>query len=65
MCQHVCHGHAKCTDEAKTEVGCRPEYEIPPSLADVCEIVPPSLTVLFPPSCETDTFIVISIEDGL
>jgi hypothetical protein len=49
MCQHTwC---TTCTDKAKTEVGCRPKYEIPPSLINVPELVPPFLTVhLFPPA---------------
>ena len=63
MCQHVRNGFARRTDEAKTEVGCRPKYEVPPSLADVCEFIPPFSMVPFRPSSDTDT-IIISVEDG-
>lgn len=64
MCQHVCNGCANCTDEAKTEVGCRPKYEVPPSLANVHEFVPPFFTVPPLPSCDTVTLIIISVKDG-
>jgi hypothetical protein len=58
MCQHVCNWRAKGTDKAKTDVGCRPEYEFLSSLLDVCEIAPPSSTVLFPHTCEMDIILV-------
>jgi hypothetical protein len=42
MCQHVNNGCAMCTNEAKIQVGGRTEYEVPPSLTDLHELVPPA-----------------------
>jgi len=36
-------------NEAKVQVEWGPEYEKPPSSADVSEFVPPTLTIPFPP----------------
>jgi hypothetical protein len=41
MSEHICHGRARCTNEAKTEVGGRPKYDVSPSSANVHESVPP------------------------
>jgi hypothetical protein len=41
--QRVCSGHAFCTVEAKTQVGCRPKYEISPSPENVSQFIPPLL----------------------
>ncbi len=54
MCQHVLNERVICTDEAKSEVGCRPKHEISPSLADMCEFVSPLLMAPSPPSCEKE-----------
>jgi hypothetical protein len=39
--QHVGNGRAFGTDEAKTKVGWRCEYEVSPSLANVRQLEPP------------------------
>jgi hypothetical protein len=41
MGEHICYGRARCTNEAKTEVGGRPKYEGSPSSANLHESVPP------------------------
>jgi hypothetical protein len=53
-----------CTDEAKTQVGCRSEYQVSPSSAYLCESVPPSFTVPFLPCYEMELVVPVSIEDG-
>ena len=42
MCEHVCNGRAVCTDEGKTQRGCRREYESSPSLANLRGLIPPA-----------------------
>ena len=64
MCEHFCNWRAKCTDEAKTQVGRRPKYEGSPSLANSCEFVPPSFAIPFPPSSDTVVIILVSVKDG-
>jgi hypothetical protein len=54
MVEHICDRRAKCTEEAKTEVGCGPEYEDPPSLANMCEFIPPLFASPLPPLSEND-----------
>jgi len=49
MCEHICHRRATCTNEAKTEVGCRPKYEVSPSSANLHELVPPPFAMPIPP----------------
>jgi hypothetical protein len=51
MCEHVFNGRAICTDEGKTQVGCRTKSEVSPSLANMCESIPPWF--LDPPPKET------------
>jgi hypothetical protein len=63
MCQHVCNWRAICTDEAKTQVGWRPKYQVSPSLANVCEFVPPPFAIPSPPSYDKNFVILISIKD--
>jgi hypothetical protein len=48
MCQHSRYRGAIRANEAKAEVGCRREYELPPSSTNVCERVPPAFTAPFP-----------------
>ena len=47
MCQHSSYRRAACTNEAKTQMGSRTEYEVSPSLANVGELVPPAFAVPF------------------
>jgi hypothetical protein len=56
----VCHLYR----QAKDGGGCRPKYEIPPSLANVPELIPPFFTVLSLPSGENVTVILISVKRG-
>jgi hypothetical protein len=63
MGQHGCDWRAMCTDEAKTKVRCRSKYEVSPSLANLCEFVPPSFASPSLPSCDTDNIILVSVED--
>lgn len=42
--QQFCHRCAIRTNEAKSKIGCRREYEPAPSLADMREFVPPAFT---------------------
>ena len=48
--EHPCHRCAIRKNEAKSQVGCRREYEPPPSLADMREFVPPAFAGPFSPS---------------
>jgi hypothetical protein len=63
MCQYVCNGFARRTDEAKIKVGWRPKYEASPFLANVCEFIPPFFTVPSRPSGDMDA-IIIPVKDG-
>jgi hypothetical protein len=58
MCQQVCYRWAKCTNGVKTQEGCSPRYEVSPSLANMCESVPPMLAVPSPSRDDTDTDVV-------
>ena len=49
MCEHICYRRATCTNEAKTEVGCRAKYEVSPSSANLHELVPPPFAMPIPP----------------
>ena len=62
MSEHVCNWRAPYTDEAKTQVGCRAEQEVSPSLANLCEFVPPSFAVPSSPSRGTDLITLVSIK---
>jgi hypothetical protein len=53
-----------CTDKAKTQVRRRAEYELPPSLANVREFVPPLFAIPYPPSNEKLIVILVSVKDG-
>ena len=64
MCQYDRNWRAMCADKAKTQVGRRPEYELPPSLANMCEFVPPLLAIPYPPSHEKLIIILVSVKDG-
>ena len=60
MSQHVCNRRAHCTDKAKAQVGCRPEYEVSPPSADVCELDPPVFASPSPrPPYKTSIIIII------
>ena len=60
MSQHVCNGRAFCAEKGETQVGCGPKYEVSPSPANVCEVVPPAFTdPMLPPHLETIFVIVI------
>jgi hypothetical protein len=48
MCQHICYGSARCTNEAETQVGCGAEDEASPPSADLCGLVPPPFVVPIP-----------------
>ena len=50
--------------QAKDEGGCRPKYEIPPSLANVPELIPPFFTVPSLSSGEKVTVILIPVKRG-
>lgn len=39
-----------CAEEGKTEEGCRLEYEVPPSSANLYKLIPPTLVIPFPSS---------------
>lgn len=66
MFQHFRHGRAVRANEAKAQVGCRREYELPPSSTDMRQHVPPAFAAPFP--TQEDTGIVIGFvvieEDG-
>jgi hypothetical protein len=49
MCKHICHRGATCTNEAKTEVGGGPKYEVSPSSANLHDLVPPPFAMPIPP----------------
>ena len=59
MSQHVYNGRAICADEAKAQIGCRPEYEVSPSLANVCKFIPPPFVVPSPIPCETGFIVLV------
>ena len=48
MCQHIFYRRSTCTNEAKTEVGGGPIYEVSPSSADLCGLVPPPFVAPIP-----------------
>jgi hypothetical protein len=48
----------------RPQVGWRPKYKAPPSLANVGEFVPPLFAIPFPPSYDTDILNLISVKDG-
>jgi hypothetical protein len=64
MRQNVCNRRTSCADEAKTQKGCRPEYEASPSWANVNEFVPPSFAIPSPPTSETNLIVFVSVKDG-
>ena len=64
MRQHVCHWCAICKDEANIEVGCGPKQDVSPSLANLCECVPPSFTVPRPPTRDTVKITLVPVKDG-
>ena len=49
MCEHICYRRATCTNEAKTEVGGGPKYEVSPSSANLHDLVPPPFAMPIPP----------------
>jgi hypothetical protein len=53
MYQHVCHRRAICTDKAEAQVGCRPKDEVPPSLTNVGESIPPAFPNPLPSPIDT------------
>ena len=63
MGEHVCNRCAPCTDKAETQVGCRSKQYVPPSLANVCESVPPSFAAPSLPPKGTDLITLVSVED--
>jgi len=50
MCQHVCYWRTIGANKAKIKMGCKCEHKVSPSLANLCELVPPAFAhpVCFP-----------------
>lgn len=52
-------------NKAKVQVEWRPEYEKPPSSADMSEFVPPTFAIPFPPLYDEELVVLIFVqEDG-
>ena len=45
MFQHVRNGGAVCADKGNIKIGCRPEYDVSPSLANLRRFIPPPSAV--------------------
>ncbi len=48
MCQHICYGSARCTNEGETQVGCCTKDEVSPSSTGLRELVPPPFVAPIP-----------------
>jgi hypothetical protein len=43
MCEHVLYRYSVGTEKMKVQAGWWQKYELPPALADLCQLVPPTL----------------------
>jgi hypothetical protein len=57
MCEHICYGRARCTNEAEMQVGCGAKDEASPPSADLYGLIPPPFVAPIPLNIAVFVFI--------